>query len=327
MKPLQVAIIVPVLNAESTIGPTLKSLFEQSHKFDQLVIVDDGCRDNSIQIANQIISENKEIVRERAINVKIIRHEKPMGLASSYNDGIRNSESELIVTLHSDIIIQKNSLEKLLTPFSEMPSSDIVAATHKVIHPLEIWKKYNFWQKCFFARLVEKKFSGLDGKFDCFRKSALEKIGLFDERTFKNAGEDGDVVYKLKKIGKIKKTEAEIIHLHSMDPNFSWHDIVRKQQQYSESQGILLRLGRIHGVISYPKIFFREILVIGLFIPYARLISILLIVIYAFLYTKLVFLNEYKNKRIFVLPFLNIYLLFISLVYSLRGVIYGKQII
>jgi glycosyltransferase involved in cell wall biosynthesis len=321
----KIAIVIPLRNAQTTIQKTLESLTRQTAAFEELVIINDASSDNSGLVVDNFLKANGEWLSEKGINLKIIKHEKSQGLAASYNDGILNSSSSLIVTLHSDIILEKDSLKKLVAPLSKEDSSDVVAAYHSVIHPYEIWEKYNFWQKCFFSRLEEKKFWGLDGKFDCFRRTALEKVGNFDDKKFKNAGEDGDIIFKLKKIGKIVKTDAEIIHLHSMDPNFGIKNIIEKQKQYSESQGILLRMGEIHEIASLPKIFFREILVVMLLVPYVNLISAILIIIYSFYYTKLVYLKEWKNLRVLILPFLNIFLLFVSLFYSIKGFIYGKQ--
>jgi GT2 family glycosyltransferase len=309
-----ISIIMPVHNGESTIGKTLASLSHQTIKYDELIIIDDASKDKSVECIKDFFGTLSEY--------KLLSNEKQMGLAATYNRGIKAASGDLIVTLHQDIVLENNSLEKLVEPFEEI---GVVAATHIVSHPIEIWRKYNFWQKCFFARLAGKDFSGIDGKFDCFRKSALEKVGLFDEVNFKTAGEDGDMVWKIQRIGKIARTNAKIIHLHKIDPNFSWKDIIRKQKQYSEAQGALLARGRVRNIYSLTKTFFREILLIGLAIPFIWIVSLFLILLYSILYTKLVFQKEYRDKRIFLLPFLSIFLLFISFFYTLKGLIYGRQ--
>lgn len=311
----KISVIMPVHNGESTLEKTLESLFAESKKFDELIVVDDASSDGSVQTIREYLNGKQSYT--------LIRNEKQTGLAAAYNTGIKSSKGDLIITLHQDILLEKEALKKLVEPF--FVDDKVVVSTHIVTHPMEIWRKYNFWQKCFFARLAGKDFSGIDGKFDCFRKSALEKVGLFDEVHFKTAGEDGDMVYKLKKIGKVADTKAKIIHLHKIDPRFRWKDIVYKQAQYSEAQGALLVRGRIHEIHSFLKSFFREALLIALLVPYLRILSVFLIAIYSFLYTKSVFSKEYKNPRILILPFFNIYLLFVSFFYSLRGFVYGKQ--
>lgn len=305
---------MPVYNGESTIAETLKSLLAQSKKFDELIVVNDASPDNSKEVAEKYLAGK--------IEYRLINHEKNAGLARSYNEAILRATGDLIVTLHQDVILMPDALEKLIAPFSD---SSVVAAGHKVIYLRSAWKKYTFWQKCYFARFVGKETAGVNGQFDCFRKVALEKAGLFDAHRFRSAGEDGDMVYRLSKLGKIAQTEAKIEHLQNSSPDFGPKDIIRKQKQHSEAQGALLALGRIKGLANILKVFFRELLVLTLFIPYLNILSLMSIIIYSVVYTGLVYSSEYKNPRILSLPFLNIYLLFVSFFYSLRGFIYKKQ--
>lgn len=309
-----ISVIMPVHNGESTLKKTLESLLTQSNYFGELIIVDDASSDDSTRVAKEYLNGKRDY--------KLIQNEKCLGLAKTYNRGIKAAKGDLIATLHQDIVLEEDSLEKLVIPFSD---DQVVAASHTVVHPLHIWKKYNFWQKCFFARLAGKDFSGIDGKFDCFRRSALEKVGLFDETNFRTAGEDGDIVNKLQKIGKIAATKAKIIHIHNIDSRFSWREIIQKQKQYSEAQGVLLARGRMGGFVQITKTFFREILLLALLVPYINIISLFLIIYYCFVYTKPVYFEEYKNPRIIILPIFNIYLLFVSLLYSLKGFVYKKQ--
>jgi len=312
----KVSIIMPVYNGETTLGKALKSLALQESNFQELIIVNDASTDGSLEII-----ENFKRKREY---IRLISNEHNIGLAKSYNIGIKAARGDLVVTMHQDIILTRGALKHLITPFS---NEKVVAVGHADIHPTELWEKYNFWQKCFFARFMNRNSVGINGQFDAFRKSALEKVGMFDGVHFKSAGEDGDIVWKLQRIGKIANTDARIVHLHKIDPNFSWKDIIRKQMQYSEAQGALLARGRIFGIYQLAKSFFREMLLIALLIPFMNLISVIIIIIYSFFYTGRVFAEEYKNPRIIILPFFNFLLLFVSFFYSLRGFIYGKQMI
>jgi len=309
-----ISVIMPVYNGESTLIPTLESLLAQSKKFDELIIVNDASPDNSKEILEKYLAGKTEY--------QLIDHEKNLGLARSYNEAISRAVGDLIITIHQDVILSPDALEKLVKPFAD---KNIVAAGHQVIYPYSAWKKYTFWQKCYFARFVGKITSGINGQFDGFRKTALQKVGMFDEKRFRSAGEDGDIVYKLSKLGKIAQTEAQIQHLQNSSSYFGPKDIIRKQKQHSEAQGVLLALGRVKGLSNIVEVFFREILLLSLFIPYLNIASLLIIIIYSFVYSRPLYLNEYKNPRIFILPFLNIYLLFASFIYSTRGFIYGKQ--
>lgn len=325
MKKYKIAVTIPVYNAKTTIIGTLNSLFEQTLLPDELIIVNDGCTDESPVLIKNFLKSNDRRIQNIGLIVEFVSHDKPQGIAASYNDGIRKSSCELVIILQADIILKPNSLEVLTRPFLLPDSLDVVASYHLSYLPYEVWEKHNFWQKCFFSRFVGKKWHALDGKFDCFRKSALEQVGYFNSELFRYAGEDGDIQYKLKKIGRVLETDAEIIHMHSTDPKFSYVNIITKYQQYSEAQAMMLRLGELSGLKYIPMIFFREFLVLGLFIPYVNILSAAIIVFYSFFYTKLVYIKEYRDKRIFILPFINIYLIFSCTFYSIRTLIYGKQ--
>jgi len=318
--PNNLSIVMPVYNTESTIADTLRSLYKQKSSFGQLIIVDDGSNDQSINIA-------KKILTKMPISYQLIRHRKNLGLANSYNDGIRRTRSKFIITMHADIILKDGAIKALVSPL--IGDKNIVAAYHAVVHPLRIWLKYPFWQKCLFSRLAQKEFSGLDGKFDCFRRSVLLDIGLFDGNTFKRAGEDADIVYRFKQKGEVVKTEAKIIHIHNADYKFSLHDYIYKHKQYAEAQGALLRHGRYFNIFDIMKSFFREFLFIALLLslisPYSLVLMSIMVLAYTYFYTRLVYRYEIKNPRIIILPFVNFYLLFISLIYSAKGFIYGKQ--
>lgn len=312
-KKISMTVIIPVYNGETTIVKTLESLYEQTIKPEKVIVFNDNSRDGSLEI----LERNKE-----KFGYQLVNHSMNCGLAKTYNEGIKLSESELIITMHQDVILMEDALKKLTGPFSD---PGVVAASHVVIHPIDIWRRYNFWQKCFFARLAQKTFSGIDGKFDCFRRKALISAGFFNEKCFRSAGEDGDMVFRLKKIGQIKNTKATIVHIHKDSPLFGIGDIIHKQKQYSEAQGVLFRLGRIDGMEKKFRAFFREIMLFLLLIPIIRYFALVLILTYSIWYTSAVFVNEYKNWRIVILPFLNIYLLFVSLFYSLRGFVLKKQ--
>lgn len=314
-----VSVIIPVYNASSTIKKTLQSLIGQQKLINELIIINDGSSDNSIEIINKFFKKDFFSIKKQIIN-----HPKSIGLSASYNDGINHSHGDLIITLHADVTLQKNALKLLLTPFSNPKT---VATYHQVNHPISLWKKYNFWQQVFFDRQMGVTQSGLDGKFDCYRRQALLKVGLFDNKTFFRAGEDGDIFLKFQKIGQVVATKATIVHLHNIEPSFDYKKIIYKQAQYSQAQGALLKR---HGPISIAHFFhtfFREILLTLIIIPYFNTISLILIFLYSIIYSRNTLRQNSHDIRILFLPLLNIYLLFVSFIYTLKGYFYGQQTI
>jgi len=308
-KKLFISVIIPIFNGASTIIKTLDSLLKQREFFDELIIINDASRDNSKKLVEEYLAGK--------IDYKLIDHKANQGLSKTYNEGIINARGPLIVTMHQDVMLMNNALKKLTEPFI---NEKVVATGHITVFSLELWKTFNFWQKTFFSRFYAKETFGLNGSFDCYRKEILERIGLFEDKP----GEDGEIVYKLKKMGFIVQTKAKIIHMQNLRSDFGPRDIIYKLRLHSEARGGLLARGRIKGPRSIIKTFFRELLVLSIFVPFINIFGIVLIFFYSILYTKQVYLEEYRNPRIIILPFWNIFLLFAGSYYSLKGFIYGR---
>ena len=81
-----------------------------------------------------------------------------------------------------------------------------------------------FWEKCLFARSVEKNDPGFNGKFDCVRKNIFLKVGGFDDDHFGDdigiGGEDADLYLRLKEQGNVVLSNARIIHLHYLGSHY-----------------------------------------------------------------------------------------------------------
>ena len=143
------------------------------------------------------------------------------GLANAYNTGIRKAKGEIIITLHQDCIpLEEDSIQKLVEPFKD----EEVVLTYSKIKDICSNKEY--------IPFIS------DGKFTAFRKSSLEEVGLFDEKTFFTGGEDVDMWMKLKKIGKIILVDTLVLHNHD---KYLGNKTIEKRKQNGNINGVLFR--------------------------------------------------------------------------------------
>ena len=152
-----VSIIIPIYNGEKTINESLDSLLKQDYinknfKSFEIIVINDNSTDNSSTLV-------KDYFINKNIEIKILSNKKNLGLAANYNRGIEISRGVYVITMHQDVILKENALAQLVSAMDEEKTQ---AAFHYVDHPREIWEKYNFWQKCLFSRLLDKRFYGLD---------------------------------------------------------------------------------------------------------------------------------------------------------------------
>ena len=308
---MKVDLIIPSSGSESTILKTIKSVAAQDFPINHIFIINN---DQSEYIKKEVI----KYLLEADIEHSYFIPDRQMGLAEKYNIAINKSLAEIIVTVHSDVVmVGKSELRKLINPF--FASENIVAVGHIVEHPIEIWQSYPFYQKCLFSRLLFKEFAGIDGKFDAFSRVALAEIGNFDHINFKDAGEDGDVIYRLNTVGLIINSDARIIHLHSLDTSFGLRSYIFKHYQYARAQGVLLRKCRVKGLKEFIHMFHREVMFIICLIPDAFLAGATLIIIHGVMYNLNVYKYSWRDYRIFILPFVH----FITIISSFYGAILG----
>ena len=101
------SIIIPVYNESENIENLVLEIFNSLSLYEnfELIIVDDGSRDNSLNVIKNI---------QKKYPIKLIRHNKNLGQSRSIYTGIQNSSSTTIVTLDGDGQNNPKDIPKLL---------------------------------------------------------------------------------------------------------------------------------------------------------------------------------------------------------------------
>ena len=99
----KVSVIIPCYNRERYIAKTVESVLNQTYPHIELVVVDDGCTDNSRMILEQYKN-----------SVRILEHPGRInkGQSAAINLGIRSSSSEYVAILDSDDLFAPEKIEK-----------------------------------------------------------------------------------------------------------------------------------------------------------------------------------------------------------------------
>lgn len=314
-----VSIVVPMRNASTTVIQTLESIEKQKYPIREIIVIDNDSRDNSVSLVKKFSNNSK-------IPIRIIVRQSNKGVGASFNLGVKNSKSPLIILMHSDCFLPTDKeIEKLTDPIRE--DSNIVAAFPTIFLPQNVWKRYNFWQKSLFARAAGKGTAGLTTKFDCIRKDSYQNIGGFDVENFGVGAEDADLHERLRKIGRVVKSNAMVIHLHYLGEDYTLRKMLLKQKIYAKAYG---RAIRMRGVSLFQNGIFllvKPSLAILPFMPYLHSVGMILLIIYSFLYTKKMFTTKsaLQNPRIIILPFLNIFSLYYETFWTIESFLFGKN--
>ena len=105
MKENLISVIVPVYNVEQYLRKCIDSIISQTYKNLEIILVDDGSKDNSGKICDEY--ENKD---ER---IKVI-HKKNGGLSDTRNIGLDIAKGDFISFIDSDDIVENDFFEYLI---------------------------------------------------------------------------------------------------------------------------------------------------------------------------------------------------------------------
>ncbi|MBX2857611.1 MAG: glycosyltransferase family 2 protein [Cellvibrionaceae bacterium] len=98
-----VSVVIPLYNAEKYIAAALDSVFTQSYTPLEVVVVDDGSKDKSVEIVNSLQSDT----------IKLVQQEN-LGPAAARNRGVQEARGRWIAFLDADDIWQANKIETQL---------------------------------------------------------------------------------------------------------------------------------------------------------------------------------------------------------------------
>ena len=105
MDNFKVSVIVPVYNASRYIRKTLNSIISQDFDGFEIIVVDDGSTDNSLEIINGCLGDCE-------IPHKVI-HQENTGVSVARNVGIDESEGDYLVFVDADDYVSENHLSSL----------------------------------------------------------------------------------------------------------------------------------------------------------------------------------------------------------------------
>ncbi|MDA0177895.1 glycosyltransferase family 2 protein [Mesoflavibacter profundi] len=123
MQPL-VSIITPMYNSEKFILKTIESVINQTYSNWELLLIDDGSTDNTIQIV--------EDFKQKYTNIKLLQNPTNLGAAQSRNKGILEAKGDYIAFLDADDLWKPNKLD-LQIQFMQTHNCDVSFSSYEQI--------------------------------------------------------------------------------------------------------------------------------------------------------------------------------------------------
>jgi poly-beta-1,6 N-acetyl-D-glucosamine synthase len=189
-----VSIIVPAYNEELVLKNCIASLAKLDYPTFEIIIIDDGSKDKTAQIGQDLTSEFS--------NVKFYTKENG-GKALALNYGVSKAHSEIIVCIDADSILQKDALWHITLPFYDR-SIGAVGGNVKVVNRENLLNLHQALEYIVGLNIQRRAFSHLDcmqvisGAIGAFRRDVLNEVGGYSHDSLV---EDMDITIAVQRAG------------------------------------------------------------------------------------------------------------------------------
>ncbi|MGP4019254.1 glycosyltransferase [Saccharopolyspora sp. 5N708] len=189
----RVGVIVPAYNEEAGIASTVRSILSSEHPV-EVIVVDDGSTDRTAEIVERL--------QQRFAHVRLIRQPNA-GKAAALNTGMAAANSELLVMVDGDTVLEPDAVGHLVAHFTD-PVIGAVSGNVKVGNRRSLLARWQHIEYVIGFNLDRRVYDLLHctptvpGALGAFRRSAIERIGGVSDDTL---AEDTDLTMALERDG------------------------------------------------------------------------------------------------------------------------------
>ncbi len=163
--------IIPTYNEEDAIGECLASLSNQTYKDMEIIVVDDGSTDNTVNVVGnfQLPISNFQLLKQS--------HKGP---GAARNLGAKHAKGEILVFVDGDMTFEDDFIEKLVTPIVKEKAKGTFSKEEYVANPDNIlsqcWGINEGWEE---GRRHTKNYPGTQKVFRAILKTEFDRVGGF----------------------------------------------------------------------------------------------------------------------------------------------------
>ena len=132
----KLSIIIPVYNAERYLPETLRSILEQSFNDYEVILVDDGSKDNSFNVCREIAAVDDRLK---------VFHKENSGVSNTRNFGLERATGDYVYFMDSDDLLHPQFLE-LMMGEAIKADADLVCCEYSTFIKAPSYIKINKYQ-------------------------------------------------------------------------------------------------------------------------------------------------------------------------------------
>ena len=284
-----VSIIAPAYNEGATIVENVRSLLSIYYSNLEVIIVNDGSKDDSLQklikayqlekidffVRYQLKTKNVRGVyksKNPAFKKLIVVDKENGGKADALNTGINISSNDYIISIDVDCVLEEEAILKLVKPFLEQTAKKVIAVGGVIrvansceikdgkLEKVHLPKNYlprmqtlEYIRAFLLARMAWARLNGLlliSGAFGAFDKEVLIKAGGYSSKTL---GEDMELVVRMRRYMEEQKLPYKVSFIP--DP-LCWTEVPATFKILGRQRNRWMR-GTIETLFMHRKMFFN----------------------------------------------------------------------
>jgi glycosyltransferase involved in cell wall biosynthesis len=227
-----ISVVIPLYNHEGYIVQALESIYSQSVMPKEVIVVDDGSKDRSLDIAQKFAKSHSEVV---------VWSHPNQGAHYTINFGIRQATGEFVSILNSDDTYHQNRFAECLALFDANPDLAVVCTGLSFIN--ENGKSIqNSWYKqarAFYDQVNDLSLALINGNFLMTTSNLIVRRAIFDELGYFSAlryAHDLDFFLRLLLHGKrIAFLDKELLSYRIHAGNTIKEDALRVKVEWAAS--------------------------------------------------------------------------------------------
>ncbi len=177
---MEISVCIPLYNAEKFIAKTIESVLAQTRRDFELLVIDDGSTDSSVEIVESY----------KDARIRLLKNETNLGMHGSMDRCIREAKGKYVLILCNDDLITSDCLQEKAAILENYQNVNLVFSASEIINEKGnvIMKRSPFKKtQCFEGKQLAKKSFETKNIFAepsnvMMRREAALQVGGFDKR-------------------------------------------------------------------------------------------------------------------------------------------------
>lgn len=189
-----VSVLIPAHNEKAAIRSTILSVLSSSYPKFEVIVIDDGSKDETPVILQQLVGIYPEL--------RVLLLQENMGKPSALRYGALASRGDIIVTIDADACLDPDALRWMVSHFITGPRVGAVTGNPRIRNRTSLLAKIQVGEYSSIIGMIKRtqrilgKVLTVSGVIVAFRKTALFDVGLWDVDMITD---DINITWKLEK--------------------------------------------------------------------------------------------------------------------------------